>query len=181
MRQSRIKAICRTAVMTATLSVLATISLPLPFTPIPLGLTNLAIMFMVVIFGPISTTIAVLVYIFLGIIGLPVFAGFNGGIGSLLGPTGGFIIGYIALCIASGCLIEILSNRTKPFSVYIVSLTVGTWLLYAFGCTWYIIISKVSFGASIMACVIPFVPLDMIKIVFVSIISVRYYYIKERR
>ena len=112
-------------------------------------------------------TLAVLVYVLLGAVGVPVFAGFSGGIGALLGNAGGYIIGFIFSALVMWA-IEHFFGR-KPV-VQIISMVVGLIVCYAFGTAWFMIVYSRANGAVGLAtvlgwCVIPFIIPDIIKIV----------------
>ena len=103
--------------MTAVICVLAPFSLNLPFSPVPISLGTLAIYFVISVLGMKSGTLSVVLYILLGLVGLPVFANFTGGAGKLFGPSGGYIIGYSWRLSAAGLL---TNGQTKPYCVSLV-------------------------------------------------------------
>ena len=82
------------AVMAAITCILGPLSIPIPISPVPISLTNLAIYLTVCLLGWKFGTISYLIYLLIGIAGLPVFSGFSSGFAKLLGPTGGYLIGY---------------------------------------------------------------------------------------
>ena len=88
--------------MAALTCIAGPLSLPLPFSPVPISLTNLAIYFSVYILGMKRGTISYLVYLLLGLVGLPVFSAFTSGPAKLFGPTGGYLIGFIFIALISG-------------------------------------------------------------------------------
>ena len=90
-----------TALMTAITCILAPMALPIPVSPVPISLTNLVIFFMAYILGTKLSVASYVLYLLLGTVGLPVFSGFSGGVGKLLGPTGGYLIGFIFLAYRS--------------------------------------------------------------------------------
>lgn len=100
---SYIRDLCYSAVFAAVIAVMAQLSIPLPG-GVPLTLQTLGIMLAGIVLGPRRGTLSVLIYILLGAIGLPVFAGFKGGLSSVIGPTGGFIISFwvVSLCAGLG-------------------------------------------------------------------------------
>ncbi|MCL1830190.1 MAG: biotin transporter BioY [Oscillospiraceae bacterium] len=177
--QLSVDRIARVAVMTSVISVSAMIALPLPFTPVPLSLANLTIMLSGVLCGVIDGTLAVIMYILLGMVGLPIFAGFNSGIGVILGPTGGYIMGYPILAFLVGYLSRVFSRRLKRFTAHLISMAIGLIVLYLFGCSWYILTTGVSVTAAISVTIIPFLPGDLLKAVTASTLALRYYYIKR--
>lgn len=102
---------------------------------------------------------AVAVYIIIGLAGIPVFSGFTGGFSHLLGPTGGFIVGYIPMAAVTG-----LGARRGSVAVGAVFAVLGTVLLYGVGTLWYSVYAGVGIAAAAAVCVIPFAALDAVKI-----------------
>lgn len=110
-QNSRTRQITLIGLMTAITCILAPLSIPLPFSPVPISLTNLVIFISVFILGMKDATISFLIYLLLGSVGLPVFASFHAGLSVLAGPTGGYLIGFIFLALIQGFAM-------KYFSVY---------------------------------------------------------------
>ena len=104
-----------TALMTAITCILAPMALPIPISPVPISLTNLVIFFMAYILGMKLSVASYVLYLLLGTVGLPVFSGFTGGVGKLLGPTGGYLIGFIFLAAIAGFFVE-----KFPAKIYIM-------------------------------------------------------------
>ena len=92
-----IKDMTITALMTALICVLGPFSLPIG--PVPIALTNFVIFITLYVIGMKRGLIAVALYLLIGLIGLPVFSGFGAGIGKLVGPTGGYLIGYLPMAL----------------------------------------------------------------------------------
>ncbi|MBQ9045982.1 MAG: biotin transporter BioY [Oscillospiraceae bacterium] len=111
-------------------------------------------------------TISIGVFLLLGAIGLPVFAGFKGGVGALFGATGGYLLGFLL----SGLCVWFAETRFgDSLPVFIASMIVGLLLCYAFGTVWFIAIytranGAISIGKALMLCVIPFLPFDAVKL-----------------
>lgn len=105
--------------------------------------------------------IAAAVYLLLGAVGLPVFAGFAGGMQHLLGVTGGFLWGYLPCAFCVG----IFSHRSRSVLFLAAGMIVGTVLLYVGGTTYFCILTKTDFAAAFAICVLPFLPGDALKIV----------------
>ena len=118
---------------------------------------------------------AILCYITLGFMGIPVFSGFQAGIGVLLGPSGGYLIGFILMPLICG-LFTHLFEKTKK--ILFLSLTVSLLLCYLCGLLWYILIygqngNTVSWLAAVFYCVVPFVVPDFLKLLFAITLAKR--------
>lgn len=158
------KNMTKIAVMTAVICILGPLSIPIG--PVPISLTPLTILLSVYILGTASGSVATLLYVFLGAVGLPVFGGFTGGFGIIAGPTGGYIIGYVFLALISGWFIEHFYNMVW---VQYMGMCLGMAVLYAFGTAWLAYVAHMTFAEALAAGVLPFIAVDMIKMA-VSII-----------
>ena len=137
----------------------------IPFS-IPFTLQTFAVLITVSLLGTGRGLAAVLIYILLGTIGVPVFAGFTGGYGILLGNTGGYIVGFIFTALVVGGIQKLFG---KKLPVMIISMVLGILVCYAFGTAWFILFYTRTEGAiSIMTalawCVFPFIIPDLCKI-----------------
>ena len=154
----------RTAVFAAMLCAAAPFAVYIG--PIPLTFGTLIIYMAGGVLGKKLAAVAVSVYILLGAFGLPVFSGFSSGFGRLIGPTGGYLIGYIPLAYLSGILLdgdgELLHGAQVRRGA--VGMVLGTVVLYAFGTAWFMIYMSSSLVAALSACVLPFLPGDAAKI-----------------
>lgn len=164
-RKSKIYMLAQMGVMTAVICVLAPLSIPIGV--IPISFANLAIMLAIYILGWKKGTICTLCYILIGMAGVPVFSSFTGGIGKLLGPTGGYIVGYIPFALLSGWIIQRFRNPAAHF----IGLVLGTVVLYAVGTFWYCYVSGAELNAALSGCVYPFIPGDLIKIVISMVLG----------
>ncbi|MFQ7281996.1 MAG: biotin transporter BioY [Christensenellales bacterium] len=167
-----------TALLAALTAVLAQIAIPLPFTPVPLTLGTLGGYLAAGLLTWQAAAMSQLVYVLIGAVGIPVFAGFTGGFGILMGPTGGYLIGYIVLALAAGFII---SKASGKFYWFVIAMIAGTFFCYLFGTIWFMAITKNGMAASISACVIPFLPGDAIKIVLASLLSCKLRPILKRK
>jgi len=150
------------ALISAILCILAPLSVPLPFTPVPVSLTLLVIFIAAYILPPLSCTLSVLIYLLIGMAGLPVFSGYSGGLWKLSGPTGGYLIGFLfSALIASAAVHAFTKNRLLQAAGMVAGLAV----CYLFGTLWFSLQQHMSFVASLSLCVIPFLPADAAKIV----------------
>ena len=104
---TKTKEITLIGLMAAVTCIAGPLSLALPFSPVPISLTNLAIYVSVYILGMRRGTISYLVYLLLGLVGLPVFSAFTSGPAKLFGPTGGYLTGFIFMALISGYCIDI--------------------------------------------------------------------------
>ena len=155
-----------TAVFAAVISVISPFVIPIG--PIPLSLATFAIYLAGASLNWKYSTLAVIVYVALGAIGIPVFSGFEGGFQKLIGPTGGFLIGYILCALTIGLIIH---KHAKKKWLYPVAMVAGTVVLYAFGTAWFMYSLQYTMAAALMACVVPFLLGDAIKIILASIIA----------
>ena len=103
----RTKTMVMISLMAAVICILGPLSLAIPISPVPISLTNLAVYFTIYVLGTKKGTISYLIYLLIGLIGIPVFSGFTGGPAKLLGPTGGYLIGFIFMALLSGLCISI--------------------------------------------------------------------------
>lgn len=152
------------------------ISIPLGFTPVPMNLATLAVFLAGGLLGPKYGSLSITVYALAGAVGAPVFAGFRGGLSVLAGPTGGYIIGYIAAALIAGllCAGAVKSavadsngegNILKSGIVRtVLALVAALVACYALGTVWFIISTHTNPAAALISCVIPFLPGDAIKI-----------------
>ena len=147
--KEKLQSITKIGLAAAMLCVLAPVSIPIG--DVPLSLATLVILVTAGILGSAKTTAAVAVYLILGCVGLPVFSGFAGGIGRLLGPTGGFLIGYIPLALIAG--------RGK-----ILPMILGCAAMYTAGTVWYIFWADVTPWTAMLVCVVPYLPAEAVKI-----------------
>lgn len=152
----------------AIIAVCAQVQIPLP--PVPLSLSLLAVLITGVLLGPVWGAAAVGGYVLLGAAGLPVFAGFTGGVSVLLGPTGGFLWGYILCAYAAGRLAQRFGFSRR--SLYAAMLC-GTLLCYIPGTLWFMAVSGCTPAAALGACVLPFLPGDAVKIALAAALCLR--------
>ena len=156
-----------TSLCAAIIAVLAQIIIPLPLIPIT-GQT-LAIGLVVTILGLKHGTYAVLLYILLGAIGLPVFQSFTGGLGILFGPTGGHIIGFIPTAIVIGFY---LKKTRLTFTHALVANILGMLVTLAFGAVWLKYLAELSWTGALFSGVIPFLIVGVIKAILAAWVGV---------
>ena len=158
-----------TALLAAFMAILGPLSIPLPG-GVPLSLLTFALFLSAYLLGWRLGTLAVVVYLLLGFFGVPVFSGFTAGAGKLLGPTGGYLIGYITSALLCGFLMQLLcKEKTTWWGVAIASL-VGLASCYVLGTIWFIYLSGTGLVASLTMCVFPFLPGDALKTVVIVLL-----------
>lgn len=156
------------AIFAALICIAGPIAVPLPGM-VPISLGTFAIYLTGALLGGKRGTISVIVYILLGTVGLPVFTNFMGGFAKVLGPTGGYIIGYIPLVLLTGIFADMPSKKrwTMP-----VGMVLGTAVMYAVATVWFMILNGVNLTNALVNCVLPFLIGDSIKIALTTMIAI---------
>ena len=156
------------AVFAAVLCAVAPISVSIG--PIPISFATLVIYLAAGSLGWKYGVASVSIYVALGAFGLPVFSNFEGGFHKIAGITGGFIVGYVPLALATGLFSEIsIGSRLK----IAIGMAIGTILLYTCGVAWFMLQTKATLATALTACVFPFLIGDSIKIAAASAIAPR--------
>ena len=168
----RTKQMVLIALMTAVTCVLGPLSIPLPFSPVPISLTNFAIFLAIFVLGMKSGTISFIIYLLLGAVGVPVFSSFRGGFQVLAGPTGGYLIGFIFLALIMGFALDHFDRKLVPT---IIGMIIGMAVCYAFGTVWLAKLLSLSFKEGLMMGVIPYLPGDASKIIIAAIVGPKLY------
>ena len=133
---------------------------------VPFTLQTMGVFLAIGLLGGKRGTLAVLVYILMGVIGLPVFSGFSGGIGKLVGVTGGYIVGFLASALVMWTMEALLGKKKWALAL---SMVIGLLVCYAFGTAWFMVLytsskGAITLGAVLGMCVIPYIIPDVIKI-----------------
>jgi biotin transport system substrate-specific component len=142
---------------------------------VPFTLQTFAIFVALGLLGGRRGTYAIILYVLLGAVGIPVFSGFRGGIGVLLGTTGGYIVGFIFSGLAYWLITRFLGTKLP---VVILAMVVGLVVCYAFGTAWFMVAYTRSSGAigvsvALAKCVVPFIIPDLAKIALAILLSNR--------
>ncbi|OBR96797.1 biotin transporter BioY2 [Clostridium ragsdalei P11] len=153
-------------VMAAVICILGPLSIPIGV--VPISFTNLAIYFVLYTLGMKKGTISYIIYMLIGFVGVPVFSGFTGGPSKLLGPTGGYIIGFIFMALIAGFFIDVFFDK---WYLCFVGMVLGTAVCYVFGTIWLSYQTNISISAAFAAGVIPFIPGDLAKILIATFIG----------
>ena len=177
LRSQKTIEMAETALMSAVLCIIAPFAIPVPLSPVPLSLATFAVYLAAVLLGTKKGVLCVFVYLLLGLVGLPVFSGFSGGIGVLLGPTGGYLMGYLPCALLVGWLKDIRALG-KVFGKYrfvrlVFAMLSGTLVCYLIGTVWFMTVMSGSytFGQALLVCVVPYLFLDLVKILAVAMIA----------
>jgi len=166
MKKTNIYQLCVCALMAAIMCVLGPHSIPIG--PVPVSLTNLVLYFTVFIIGTQYAFVSYVIYLLLGLVGLPVFSNFSGGLAKLAGPTGGYLIGFLFMILICGIVME-KTNYNIIFTI--LGDVLATAVAYAFGTAWFVFLAKCTLGYALTVCVVPFIGFDFIKIVVAVIIG----------
>ena len=167
-----VRDMCFIAMFAVIIAVCSWISVPLT---VPITLQTFGVFAALGVLGGKKGTIAVIVYVLLGAVGLPVFAGFKLGIGTLLGTTGGYIIGFVLSGIVYWAITDKFGTK---LAVTVIAMALGLLVCYAFGTAWFMIVYTGSKGAvtlwsTLGWCVFPFIIPDAIKIALAILVSER--------
>ncbi len=160
------------AIFAVLMAICSWIAIP---TVVPFTLQTFGVFLAVGVLGGKRGTVAILIYILLGAIGLPVWAGGMGGMGNLLGNTGGYIIGFVFIALIMWGAERLLGRKSW---VMIVSMVLGLIVCYAFGTLWFMMLyakntGAVGLGTVLGWCVIPFIIPDLVKLALALILSRR--------
>lgn len=159
----------------------------IPFV-IPFTLQTLVIFILILVLDLKKSLLILLIYCLLGIIGIPVFSSFQSGLGVFLGPTGGFLIGFVPMIIVSNILLKIISNKRNGnldnktnFFMSFLALFIGLLCCYTIATIWYGLVYDTTTSSLniIIAIILPFVLPDIIKIIIAIIIAKKFISIKN--
>ncbi|WP_099469995.1 biotin transporter BioY [Konateibacter massiliensis] len=157
-------------IMAGIACILGPMSIPLPFSPVPFSFTNLVIYLGAFLLGSKRGTLSCLIYLLLGLVGLPVFSGFSGGPGKLFGPTGGYLLGFILMAFIGGYFVE---KFYRNIPMYVAGLILATAAAYLPGTLWLAHQMDLSLYQALMAGVIPYLIGDGAKIAIAVIAGPR--------
>jgi biotin transport system substrate-specific component len=170
--KSKVHEMALIGLMASIICILGPLSIPIGL--VPVSLTNLAIFFALYVLGMKRATVSFLIYLLIGLVGLPVFSNYSGGLAKLLGPTGGYIFGFFFMALIAGYFID--KDYNNKFACF-MGMLLGTAVLYIFGTIWLSYQANLSISAALAAGVIPFIPGDLFKILVAAFIGPK---IRER-
>ncbi len=162
--RSRTAKLTACALGAATMAAAAWITLP---GSVPVTMQSFVLFLLLLLLDGKSAAASVTVYLLLGAIGLPVFAGMQGGLGVLLGPTGGFLIGFWVMAMIEWGIAAVLPKRGLP--TRLCCILAQLFVCYLLGSAWYWQITETEgFLAALGICVLPVLPADIIKLVLAA-------------
>ena len=151
--------------------------------PVPFTLQTLAIFAVLMTIGGARGSVAVIIYLLLGLVGVPVFAGFKGGPASFLGPTGGFLVGFAVASLVWILLEKLLRDKMSSSAVKrilygVINAVICEVVMYTIGVIWFMVVygrqtGPIGLGATLTMCVIPFIIPDIVKIAVAVVIGER--------
>lgn len=160
------KAMIFAALFAALTAAVSFFKIPLPFTPVPITLQTLMVLLSGAMLGSSYGALAMIIYLLLGAIGLPVFSGGSSGIGSLLGPTGGFLLSFPVAAFTIGNL-----AKTKKLTTLLFAMLVGTLIIYIFGAIQGTLVTHLGLSAIFVGWILPFIIGDAIKLLLAAWIA----------
>ncbi len=169
MRKLTLQDMVLVAFFTALTALGAWMSVPLPISPVPIALASLFALLSGAMLGKWLGMLSQVVYLSMGLVGIPVFARFMAGPGVLAGPTGGYLAGYILGAFVVGATVEYLAIRSKA-TRFAIGLTLGSLVIYMLGVPWLSLVSGMGLKAALAAGMYPFLPGDALKIIIGTVL-----------
>ena len=145
--------------------IFAQIIIPLPFTPVPISLASLCVIFSGLILGPRIGAISQIVYLLIGAVGLPVFSRMQGGFSVLFGESGGFLLSYPIIALITGLMVKKAGVSRKTC---LIAGSISSLICYICGSLWFMLISGATPAAAIIKCILPFLIGDALKTAFIA-------------
>lgn len=158
------------AMFAAILGVLSQISVPLPFSPVPITGQTFGVFLTGGILGAAWGTTAMIVYLLLGLIGVPVFAQANAGLAAIAGPTGGYLLGFLAGVFTLGKFID-GTDESCSYYRYVIGMLLALIITYLIGTLQLSYILHLDFHQGLVLGVIPYIPLDIVKLLAAAWLS----------
>ncbi len=157
------------ALLVAALSVSSYLVIPLPFTPIVLSMHTVMVNLIGLMLKPSHAAYTILVYLMIGLIGVPIFSGGSAGPGKLFGPTGGFYFGFLFAAIA----ISMFKGKKNKFTRYAaVTIGLGVPIQHLFAILFMCFHNDFNIQAALLTVSLPFIPGDIIKCILASMLGV---------
>lgn len=161
-----IRDISHVGIFSAITAVCAQISIPMPY-GVPMTLQTFAILLAGIILGSKKGALSAVIYVLIGIVGVPVFANFTGGLGIVIGPTGGFIISFPISAFIAG----MSRGKNRKLANILMRAMAGTAINFLCGTIFFCLVMRSGIKTAFMACAIPFIPAEIIKIITAAILG----------
>ena len=171
-RTLKASTITRVALMAAVTAVAAQITIPL--SPVPSTLQVLAVILSGLLLGVRHGALAQVIYVLVGAVGVPVFTGFTGGLGHVLGPTGGYLLSYPIAAAVAGLAAQTVARASRRRALWAGFLwgCAGLAVIYALGAAWLSAVAGLSPAEALATGVLPFVIFDLIKVGLAALVAV---------
>ncbi|SCJ97492.1 Biotin ECF transporter S component BioY2 [uncultured Clostridium sp.] len=168
--KNKVRDITAIGLMVALLCISSYIAFPLPFTPIMITSQTIIINLIALTMNTKNGVLSIIVFYLIGAIGLPVFSGGRSGVGTLIGPSGGYFLGFLLTVL----VISLIKGKNLNFKKSIIlTMFVGMIIIYVCGAAWMGYYNGLSFMENLKVSILPFIPGDLIKCVLASFIAVR--------
>lgn len=164
-RREEISGAVRAALFVALITVGSYIVIPLPFSPVPIALQSGFVILAGLLLSARWAVGSVALYLLLGALGLPLFAGGTGGVGHLLGPTGGYLFGYLPAVLATSLL------KGDSLLRRLIAGATGSLVIYALGVPWLAFVQGLSPGQAVSFGMLPFLPGDALKAIAAALLA----------
>lgn len=166
--------ITRVALMAAVTAVAAQISVPLPFSPVPFTFQVLAVVLSGLLLGPYQGAMSQVVYVLIGAVGAPVFAGFSGGLGQIAGPTGGYLVSYPVAAALAGLAAHSMRDAQRRRALLMGFLwgCAALAFIYTLGVAWLSVVAGLPLVVAVAQGVAPFVAFDVVKVGLAALVAV---------
>ncbi|WP_440770216.1 biotin transporter BioY [Natronorubrum sp. DTA28] len=162
-----VRQFARAAVLAALLGAVAPVAIPLPLSPAPLTLQVLFVFLAGLVLGPVWGSVSMLLYLTAGAIGIPVFAGWEAGLGTLFGPTGGYLWSYPIAAALIGSVVhrgtDLRDPAAIPFPIVVTALVMGTIVIYGMGTAYAAWLLELEAWEAITGFALPFIPGELLK------------------
>ncbi len=145
----------------------AFVKIPLPFSPVPITFQTLFVLLSGAVLGSGLGLLSQVAYLFLGVVGLPIFAGGVFGFARLFGPTGGYIVGFLVCAWLVGNLVH---RRQKSFVNTLIAMVAGSLVIYFLGALQLAVVTGCGIKKAILMGILPFIPGDSVKVIVAAFI-----------
>lgn len=170
--ESDVRKMAMASLFAALIAVGAFVRIPVLLSPVPITLQVLFVFLAGAMLGARWGLMSVLVYLLLGIVGLPVFSGGSSGLGVLLGPTGGYLIGFAIAAFIIGLFSEKWGTSSAVMNA--VFMSAGMIVIYVLGTVYLMHVAQISVENALLLGAVPYLPGDLLKLVFSAVIAAKY-------